>query len=186
MVRIVGCEISPPRACTRRHQPGGQPAGSDREKVAVDAHLLDDAVKALHRRSSPVTMNPPRAASPLVGGACSGCIKPIWRAVWRSAPRCSPRRPAAREQGLASAAYVHTYCKLPTLSDNHFAPDLRDRRPSSPRPRSGARFCACFSLPTFATGGGAFQERGMCPYLLSLKVGSLRYKIRLDLLQPLG
>jgi hypothetical protein len=66
------------------------------------------------------------------------------------------------------------YCKLPTLSDNHFAPDLRDRRPSSPRPRSGARFCACFSLPTFATGGGAFQERGMCPYLLSLKVGSLR------------
>ena len=95
MVRIVGCEISPPRACTRRHQPGGQPAGSDREKVAVDAHLLDDAVKALHRRSSAVTMNLPRAASPLVGGACSGCIKPIWRAVWRSAPRCSPRRPAA-------------------------------------------------------------------------------------------
>ena len=109
MVRIVGCEISPPRAYTRRHQPGGQPAGSDREKVAVDAHLLDDAVKALHRRSSPVTMNPPRAASTLVGGACSGCIKPIWRAVWRSAPRCSPRRPAAREQGLASAAYEHTY-----------------------------------------------------------------------------
>eukprot|EP01046_Picozoa_sp_COSAG06_P006087 COSAG06_NODE_282_length_18378_cov_85.787461_9_plen_105_part_00 len=67
------------------------------------------------------------------------------------------------------------YCKLPTLSDNHFAPDLRDRHPSSPRSRSGARFCACFSLPTSATGGGAFQERGMCPYLLSLKVGSLRY-----------
>ena len=44
------------------------------------------------------------------------------------------------------------YCKLPTLSGNHFAPDLRDRRPSSPRPRSGARFCACFSLPTSATG----------------------------------
>jgi hypothetical protein len=63
------------------------------------------------------------------------------------------------------------------LSDNHFAPDLRDRRPSSPRPRSGARFYACFSLPTFATGGGAFQERGMCPYLLSLKVGSLRYQV---------
>ena len=70
---------------------------------------------------------------------------------------------------------ANDYCKLPTLSDNHFAPDLRDRLPSSPRPRSGARFCACFSLPTFATGGGAFQERGMCPYLLSLKVGSLRY-----------
>ena len=70
------------------------------------------------------------------------------------------------------------YCKLPTLSGNHFAPGLRDRRPSSPRPRSGARFCACFSLPTFATGGGAFQERGMCPHLLSLKVGSLRYPRR--------
>ena len=75
---------------------------------------------------------------------------------------------------VAMMLHIH-YCKLPTLSDNHFAPDLRDRLPSSPRPRSGARFCACFSLPTFATGVGAFQERGMCPYLLSLKVGSLRY-----------
>ena len=53
--------------------------------------------------------------------------------------------------------------------------DLRDRRPSSPRPRSGARFCACVSLPTFATGGGASHGRGMRPYLLSLKAGSLRY-----------
>ena len=85
---------------------------------------------------------------------------------------------SARVCGQRPSRVRTRYCKLPTLSDNHFAPDLRDRRPSSPRPRSGARFCACFSLPTSATGGGAFQERGMCPYLLSLKVGSLRYKIR--------
>ena len=93
----------------------------------------------------------------------------IW-AVW-----------SRREPTTTRTKHENCYCKLPTLSDNHFAPDLRDRHPSSPRPRSGARFCACFSLPTFATGGGAFQERGMCPYLLSLKVGSLRYKIRLYL-----
>ena len=103
------------------------------------------------------------------------CIASPSRSI--RAPSASIKRhcPFRLSIKLTTSPSADTYCKLPTLSDNHFAPDLRDRRPSSPRPRSGARFCACFSLPTSATGGGAFQERGMCPYLLSLKVGSLRY-----------
>eukprot|EP01046_Picozoa_sp_COSAG06_P036361 COSAG06_NODE_4000_length_4674_cov_6.128087_2_plen_131_part_00 len=68
---------------------------------------------------------------------------------------------------------MNFYCKLPTLSDNHFAPDLRDRRPSSPRPRSGARFCTCFSLPTFATGGVELSRNAECaPICCRLRSGA--------------
>jgi len=48
-------------------------------------------------------------------------------------------------------------CKLPTLSDNHFAPDLHDKRPSSPRPGSGAQLiewlCHTKPRPFFTRGG---------------------------------